>query len=148
MAGPLSHTRISAGAFTVTVSGEPRLGETLRLLTHKAAEADGCASRDAARLAEAVHDVVGALLEAKPGSSSDRGLDIRFEPDADALDVEIVVPPRVLAVPGGGLEGLLAASGALDRLRAIVPDVQFGRSADGLSCRLRFVRSPRRAPDR
>jgi hypothetical protein len=147
MAGPLSNTRISAGAFTVTVSGEPRLGETLRLLTHKAAEADGCVSRDAARLAEAVHDVVGALLEAKPGSSSDRGLDVRFEPAAEALDVEIVVPPRVLAGPGG-LEGLLAASGALERLRAIVPDVQFGRSAEGLSCRLRFVRSPRRAPDR
>jgi hypothetical protein len=148
MAGPLSNTRVSAGAFTVTVSGEPRLCETVRLLTHKAAEADGCVARDAARLAEAVYGVVGAVLEARPGALSDRGLDVRFEPDADALGVEIVVPPRVVAASNSGLEGLLAASGALERLRAIVPDVEFGRSADGLSCRLRCSRAPRRAPDR
>ena len=146
MGGPLSNTRISAGAFTVTVAGEPRLGETVRLLTHKAAEADGCAARDAARLAEAVFGVVGAVLEARPGAA-DGGLDVQFEPEADALRVAIIVPSRFLPA-SGGLEDFLDSAGALDRLRAVVPDLTFGRSADGQACQLRCARAPRRAPDR
>jgi hypothetical protein len=142
MSGPSSNS-LSAGAFTVTVAGEPRFVETIRLLTHKTAEADGCSTRDADRMAEAVQCVVGALLTPSAANGGP-ALDVRFEPSAGVLQVEI-------GVPGAGgsssrsVEQVLAQRGVLGSLRALVPDVQFIRRGAVELCRFRC---PRRSADR
>lgn len=144
MSGPTSNSRVSAGAFTVTVGGEPRFVDTVRLLTHKAAEADGCAESDADRLAEAVEYVLRAFMDTSVAPPE--SVDVRFAPSNDMLQVEIGVPQS--GAGGRSVEAVLEQRGLLPGLRRLVPDVQFIRTGGMDLCRFRCPRAPRRTPDR
>ncbi len=143
MAGSTSNTRVSAGAFTVTIAGEPHLADLLRQLTHRAAEADGCTMGDADRLAEAVERIMSACLPASRPQGEQ--FDLRFDPTPEILQVEIGFPAGFDG--SGGVEAALAARGVLAGLRALVPDLQFVRAGSRELCRFRCPRQPRRAPD-
>lgn len=142
MPGLPSNQRHTA-AFTLTVSGDPRFIETVRTLTHKAAEADGCSDADAARLAEAVGRVLTALFGGVAATAVDRVSDVRFEPTGQAFSVEIRVPAGAVAPSGNALERSLAASGGLDAVRTLAPNAEFGAVGAQQFCRIACPRASR-----
>jgi hypothetical protein len=142
MSGSSSNHRPRTAAFTVTVSGDPRFADTVRTLTRKAAEADGCAGADADRFASAVEHVLSTLLASLRAPSSEGALDLRFEPTRHAFRVEILVPARVVASSGGTLERSLAASGGLEVVRSLAPGAEFGETGAHQFCRLACRHAP------
>jgi hypothetical protein len=134
MSGSSSNSSTRTGVFTVTVSGDPRFIPTIRLLTHKAAEADGCSEAHAERLADAVARVLTLALGAEHEALAAGAMDLRFEPSSEAFAVEIRVPARV--VGGSTLERSLAARGDLEEVRRLVPATEFGASGAHQFCRL------------
>jgi hypothetical protein len=133
MSGSSSNSSIATGVFTVTVSGDPRFVHTIRLLTRKAAEADGCPEANAARLADAVERILTRCLAHGPDASP--AMDIRFEPSATAFSVEIRVPAPAVAA-SGTLERALAAHGDLETVRRLVPETEFGAAGSHQFCRM------------
>jgi hypothetical protein len=142
MSGSSSNHRARTGAFTVTVSGDPRFVDTVRTLTRKAAEADGCAGGDAARLAEAVERVLATLFASFRAPLVEGVMDVRFEPTRHAFSVEIRVPALAVASAGGTLERSLAASGGLDAVRTLAPGAEFGEAGTHLFCRIACLHAP------
>jgi hypothetical protein len=135
MSGPSSSSPPPTGEFTVTVSGDPRFIETIRSLTHRAAESDGCSHADAVRLADAVERVLATLLG--HGRALAAGaMDLRFEPSPHAFKVEIRVPARAVPEAGDTLERSLAARGDLDAVRRLVPATEFGSTGAHQFCRM------------
>jgi hypothetical protein len=124
------------GAFTVTVSGDPRFVDTIGTLTRKAAETDGCAGADAARLAEAVERVLATLFATFHPPLAEGLTELRFESTGEAFSVEIRVPARAMASSGGTLERSLAEHGGLDAVRSLAPGAEFGEAGAHQFCRL------------
>jgi len=132
MSASSSNSARPAGAFTVTVSGDPRFAETIRTLTHKAAETGGCSHDDAMRLADAVERVLGSLLHPGRGPIAD----VTFEPSDRAFSVEIRVPAPAVADAGETLERSLASGGNLETVRNLVPTTEFGAVGAHQFCRM------------
>jgi hypothetical protein len=135
MSGSSSNSSTRTDVFTVTVSGDPRFISTIRLLTHKAAEADGCPEASAARLADAVERVLTLCLGSELEALAAGAMDLSFEPSAGAFAVEIRVPAPAVAA-SGTLERTLAARGDLDAVRRLVPDAEFGAVGSHQFCRM------------
>jgi hypothetical protein len=130
MSGSASNSSTRTGVFTVTVAGDPRFIPTIRLLTSKAAEADGCSEASAARLG----DAVGRILTLGLGGEPSVAVDLRFEPTPDAFYVEIRVVSRAGA--DSVLERSLDARGELDTLRRLVSSAEFGSAGAHQYCRM------------
>jgi hypothetical protein len=131
MSGSASNSSTRTGVFTVTVSGDPRFIPTIRLLTSKAAEADGCSEASARQLGDAVGRILMLGLGGEPLAGA---MDLRFEPTAEAFCVEI----RVAARSGGdgALERSLAARGELDVVRRLVSSAEFVGAGAHQYCRI------------
>jgi hypothetical protein len=125
---------MTAASFTVTVSEDPRFVGAVRALTLKAAETAGCENGEAARLAEAVEQLLNVLVTAAPAPHPG-DLDVRFDAVPEAFRVEIAVAANSQA-HGQTLERRLADLGELDALRTLAPGVQFGSSGSRQFCRL------------
>ena len=107
------------GAFTVSVSADPRLGETVRELTRKSAEMTGCSAADAAGLADAAFVVAKALGD---------DIDLAYRPLLAALVVEIRAGGRG---KGASLHAALGRSDVFDKVKALVPTAELqGSGAD------------------
>jgi hypothetical protein len=132
MSGSASNSSTRTGVFTVTVAGDPRFIPTIRLLTSKAAEADGCSEASAARLGDAVGRILTLGLGGEPSAAG--ALDLRFEPTPDAFYVEIRVVSRAGA--DSVLERSLEARGELDTLRRLVSSAEFGAAGPHQYCRM------------
>jgi hypothetical protein len=126
MSGSASNSSTRTGVFTVTVAGDPRFIPTIRLLTSRAAEADGCSEANAARLGDAVGRILTAGLGGEPLGAGP--LDLQFEPTPDAFCVEIRVPTRAAA------DGALERS--LEAVRGLVSSAEFGASGAHRFCRI------------
>jgi hypothetical protein len=136
MSASSSNSSRAVGAFTVTVSGDPRFVEPIRSLTHRAAETDGCSHDDAMRLADAVERVLATLLGPGHALLAGGAMDVTFEPLDGAFSVEIRVPAPAMAEGGGTLERSLAARGNLDAVRSLVPATEFGSAGSHQFCRM------------
>lgn len=133
MSGSASNSSTRTGVFTVTVSGDPRFIPTIRLLTAKAAEADGCSEANAERLGDAVARILTLGLSGEPFAGG--AMDLRFEPSAGAFVVEIGVGTR----PGGAdaaLDRTLDAQGELEAVRRLVASAEFGAAGERQYCRM------------
>ena len=126
MSGSASNSSTRTGVFTVTVSGDPRFIPTIRLLTSKAAEADGCSEASAERLGDAVSRILTAGLGGEPPAAG--AMDLQFEPTSDAFCVEIRVPTRLAA------DGALERS--LDAVRSLVSSAELGAAGGHQFCRI------------
>ena len=132
MSGSASNSSTRTGVFTVTVSGDPRFIPTIRLLTSKAAEADGCSEANAERLGDAVGRILTLGLGGEPLAAD--AMDLRFEPAADAFVVEIRVSSRSGA--DAAFERSLAAHGELETVRRLVSSAEFGAAGAHQYCRI------------
>jgi hypothetical protein len=126
MSGSASNSSTRTGVFTVTVSGDPRFIPTIRLLTSKAAEADGCSEASAERLADAVSRILTLGLGGEPPEAG--RMDLQFEPTSEAFCVEIRVPARLAA------NGDLARS--LDGVRGLVSSAELAAAGTHQVCRI------------
>lgn len=133
MSGPPSTSREFASAFTVTLAGDPRFIDAIRLLTQRAAEADGCAAASAARLGEAVERVLAALFASVRAPLTDGVTDLSFKPLGDAFCVEIRVPTTAVQAAGTTLERSVAEQGSLTSL---APGAEFGQAGPHQYCRI------------
>lgn len=107
------------GAFTVSVTGDSRLVETVHELTRKAAEMSGCTATEAAGLADAATAVASALAE---------DLDLAYLPTAQALVLEI--RPARRGQGGRSLRAVLSRD-AFAKVKALVPGAELqGVGAD------------------
>jgi len=107
------------GAFTVSVTGDSRLLETVHELTRKTAELSGCTATDAVGLADAAIAVASALAE---------DLDLAYRPTAQALVLEI--RPARRGQGGRSLRAVLSRD-AFANVKALVPGAELqGVGAD------------------
>jgi len=105
------------GAFTVSVSADPRLGETVHEVTRKAAEMTGCSAADAASLADAASAVVRAVGD----------VDLAYRPLLSALVVEI----RAGRTGNGVSLHQALGRDVFQRVKALVPAAELqGAGAD------------------
>jgi hypothetical protein len=118
------------GAFTVSVTGDPRLAETVHELTRKTAEMSGCTVADAAGLADAACAVATALAD---------DLDLAYRPMPDALVVE--VRPARRGQGGRSLHAVLSRD-ALAKVKALVPGAELQGAGADECC---FLTCPRTA---
>jgi hypothetical protein len=107
------------GAFTMTVSADPRLGEAVHELTRKAAEMIGCSAADAANLGEAACIVARALAD---------DVDLAYRPLLGALVVEVRASRRG---NGTSRHAALRRGDAFARVKALVAAAELqGTGAD------------------
>lgn len=116
------------GAFTVSVTGDSRLVETVHELTRKAAEMSGCAATDAAGLADAATAVASALAE---------DLDLAYRPMPQAFVLE--VRPARRGEDGRSLRAVLSRD-AFAKVKALVPGAELQGSGADECC---FLTCPR-----
>jgi hypothetical protein len=117
------------GAFTVSVTGDSRLVETVHELTRKAAEMSGCAATDAAGLADAATAVASALAE---------DLDLAYRPMPEALVLE--VRPARRGQDGRSLRAVLSRD-AFAKVKALVPGAELQGSGADERCLLTCPRT-------
>ena len=121
------------GAFTVSVGGDPRLGDVVHELTRKAAEMNGCSAADAAGLADAACAVANAV----------RGdLDLAYRPTPFALVLEVRSAHR--GEGDDSLHAVLARNDAFARVKALVPSAELQGAGADECC---FLTCPRTAAD-
>jgi anti-sigma regulatory factor (Ser/Thr protein kinase) len=125
---------MTSASFTLTVSEDPRFVATVRALTLKAAETAGCENDEATRLAEAVEQLLTALVEHRDGGQPN-ALDVRYDAVDEAFSVEILFSSHAQA-HGTTLERRLADRGELDAFRSLAPAAQFGSAGSQQFCRL------------
>ena len=107
------------GAFTVSVTADPRLAEMVHELTRKTAEVAGCAQADATGLADAACAVAGALGD---------DVDLAYRPTPFALILE--VRPANRGAGGASLHAALQGD-AFARVKSLVPAAELqGAGAD------------------
>jgi hypothetical protein len=119
------------GAFTVSVSGDPRLADTVHELTRKTAELNGCSEADAVGLADAASAVAHALAE---------DLDLAYRPTPAALVLEVRSARR--GIGGRSLHAALANDGAFSKVKALVPGAELQGAGADECC---FLTCPRTA---
>jgi hypothetical protein len=118
------------GAFTVSVTGDPRLAETVHELTRKTAELSGCTAADSTGLADAARTVATALAD---------DLDLAYRPMPHALVLE--VRPARRGQGGRSLHAVLSRD-AFARVQALVPGAELQGSGADECC---FLTCPRAA---
>ena len=119
------------GAFTVSVTGDACLLETVHELTRKTAELSGCTATDAAGLADAAKAVASALAD---------DLDLAYRPLPEALVLE--VRPARRGQGGRSLHAVLSRD-AFAKVKALVPGAELQGSGADECC---FLTCPRTAP--
>ena len=119
------------GAFTVSVTGDPRLADTVHELTRKAAEMSGCSAADAAGLADAACAVAAALAD---------DLDLAYRPMPAALVLEVRSARR--GTGGQSLHAVLSNGGAFSKVKALVPAAELQGAGADECC---FLTCPRAA---